>query len=95
MPYSTTTTNINGVERGPREELLYDIQRVKKAGNFLEDIRIFLSGFNENEFEKIRLAIQTAGGVSLGQLTSSVTVSNKLPFPAVGYNYIGRIFIAF
>ena len=39
----------------------------------MEDIRIFLSGFHENEFEKIRLAIQTAGGVSLGQLTSSVT----------------------
>ena len=73
--HSTTTTNINGVDRGPREELLYDIQRVKKAGNFLEDIRIFLSGFHENEFEKIRLAIQTAGGVSLSQLTSSVTVS--------------------
>ena len=69
------STNINGVDRGPREELLYDIQRVKKAGNFLEDIRIFLSGFHENEFEKIRLAIQTAGGVSLSQLTSSVTVS--------------------
>ena len=42
----------------------------------MEDIRIFLSGFHENEFEKIRLAIQTAGGVSLSQLTSSVTVSD-------------------
>ena len=75
-PFFHSTTNINGVNRGPREELLYDIQRVKKAGNFLEDIRIFLSGFHENEFEKIRLAIQTAGGVSLSQLTSSVTVSD-------------------
>ena len=74
-PFFHSTTTTNGVDRGPREELLYDIQRVKKAGNFLEDIRIFLSGFHENEFEKIRLAIQTAGGVSLSQLTSSVTVS--------------------
>ena len=27
------------------EELLFDLSRVKKAGNFLEDCRIFLSGF--------------------------------------------------
>jgi hypothetical protein len=55
------------------EDVLMDLNRVKKAGHFLEECRLFLSGFSESEQEKLRRVIQSAGGVRLNQLTPSVT----------------------
>lgn len=68
----TTTALLNGVKK-PSENVLFDAERVKKAGHFLEDCRLFLSGFLDSEIDKYRLTIQNAGGVSLSQLTPSVT----------------------
>ena len=82
---TTTTSKVNETaatditksgaseSRKTSENILFDIERVKKAGHFLEDCRLFLSGFSEPEIDKFRLAVQTAGGVSLSQLTPSVT----------------------
>ena len=70
-----TTTGMPQSEncRKTSENILFDTERVKKAGHFLEDCRLFLSGFLESDIDKFRLAIQMAGGVCLGQLTSSIT----------------------
>ena len=70
-----TSANISPSEhcRKTSEEILFDENWVKKAGHFLEECRLFLSGFVESDLEKFRLVIQMAGGVSLAQLTSSVT----------------------
>ena len=48
--------------RKTSENILFDTERVKKAGHFLEDCRLFLSGFPESDTSKFRLAIQMAGG---------------------------------
>ena len=70
-----TTTGMPQSEncRKTSENILFDTERVKKAGHFLEECRLFLSGFLESDIDKFRLAIQMAGGVCLGQLTSSIT----------------------
>ena len=70
-----TSANISPSEncRKTSEKILFDENRVKKAGHFLEECRLFLSGFAESDLDKFRLVIQMAGGVSLAQLTSSVT----------------------
>lgn len=55
-----------------KKVLLYCV-RVRKAGPFLEDCKIFLSGFSDSEAEFLEKVITSANGLRLNQLTSSVT----------------------
>ena len=69
-------------EKKANENIFLDLERVKKAGHFLAECKLFLSGFNMAEIDKLRLSIQTAGGVCLSQLTPSVThmvIRNAIP----------------
>ncbi len=70
---ASNVTAMSTLKSAAPESVLYDMERVKKAGHFLEDCRFFLSGFLETEIDKLRLVIQTAGGVTLSQLAPSVT----------------------
>ena len=69
-------------EKKTNENIFLDLERVKKSGHFLAECKLFLSGFSMAEIDKLRLSIQTAGGVCLSQLTPSVThmvIRNAVP----------------
>jgi hypothetical protein len=57
------------------EQLLesLDLGRVKKAGPFLEDCKLYLSGFSDAEAEFLEKVIVAANGHRMKQLTKSVT----------------------
>ena len=50
-----------------------DLSRVKKAGPFLEDCKLFLSGFSDTEAEFLDKVIRAANGHRMNQLTASVS----------------------
>ena len=63
---------------GPRSLLdKLEIGRVKKAGLFLEDIRIFLSGFSEKDETQMQRVLQSAGAKRMNQIAASVTHIGK------------------
>ena len=49
-----------------------EIGRVKKAGPFLEDIRIFLSGFGEKDETQMQRVLQSAGAKRMNQGPNSI-----------------------
>ena len=57
------------------EQLLesLDLNKVRKAGPFLEDCKIFLSGFTDSEVDFLDKVITAANGHRMNQLTASVT----------------------
>ncbi len=82
---ATTTNNVNETlasdyrtvldgRQLTSSNVLQDMSRVRKAGRFLEDCRIFLSGLStESEEAHLKEVVQSGGGVCLGQLAPSVT----------------------
>ena len=50
-----------------------DLNKVRKAGPFLEDCKIFLSGFSDSEIDFLDKVITAANGHRMNQLTASVT----------------------
>lgn len=50
-----------------------DLQRVKKAGSFLEGCRVFTSGFTESQELHLSRVLQQAEAIKHNQLTDSVT----------------------
>ena len=54
-----------------------EIGRVKRAGPFLEDIRIFLSGFSERDEMQLQRVLQSAGAKRMSQIAASVTHIGK------------------
>ena len=50
---------------------------MKRAGPFLEDIRIFLSGFSERDEMQLQRVLQSAGAKGMNQIATSVTHIGK------------------
>ena len=50
---------------------------MKRAGPFLEDIRIFLSGFSERDETQMQRVLQSAGAKRMSQIAASVTHIGK------------------
>ena len=51
---------------------------MKRAGPFLEDIRIFLSGFSERDEMQLQRVLQSAGAKRMNQIAASVTHIGKI-----------------
>ena len=49
-----------------------DITRVKKAGLFLEDCCVFLSGFKETQVMHLSRVLKSSGANQVNQITSKV-----------------------
>jgi len=70
-----TTSHATATKEKSIEQLLesLDLSRVRKSGPFLEDCKIFLSGFTDSEVEFLDKVITSANGLRMSQLTASVT----------------------
>ena len=74
----------NSSRRESTEKLLSKLElgRVKKAGEFLAECGVFLSGFTDSQVSQLSRVLQMAGAANLNQLTASVThvvMARKVP----------------
>ena len=53
-----------------------DLSRVKKAGPFLEDCKIYLSGFTDSEAEFLDKVINAANGHRMNQVSFILLLEN-------------------
>ena len=74
MPGTSSSRSLSGKDKTV-EQLMesLDLNKVRKAGPFLEDCKIFLSGFTDSEADFLDKVIAAANGHRMNQLTASVT----------------------
>lgn len=75
MPSKKSPNNFNNERVAKALEAVdqLELQKAKKAGLFLDGCKIFLSGFDDSQMEKLRRILNNGGATRFNQLTEAVS----------------------